>query len=410
LRAPALALEAAPGESLLLIDFGDLPLSNRDELYPRFLDFSMETRMALGAASLVASADRVLLRGADQIELFRLPDEVQEHRAATAREFDEELLPLLASKTRSRGESARSYAPSAEGSHALRGWLAHWSRRLAAALDVSAEEAERFLWKLILMLQVSRKAGKSEMLGGWGLVCEKLGGVWTLAYDSLETHADVARALDDFDQTFTTALFPESAEMHKAWMARLEEGSLIEQLRAELLMQSQVKFEAENVAWLFTRIEREQEGWRREVSGLAPVRKRLVSDGWQVLKPLECDVGHLGLTFALREFERVATYWNDYNTLARTREAGAPEEPVATQPDLFHGMPRGVSLRSQLDDGINFVFSESLRLVNIPAEERFGAGVTFLLKALSFIRRYEWPFFGIDTLDRLLPSEQQLAD
>lgn len=402
LRAPTLAMQTDAGETLLIIDFSEFELSGRDELFPRFLDFPMETRMALGAAGLVARAERVLLRGAEQIELYRLPDETQEYRATSARDFEDELLPILAARTRPKPDVPRLAIPSQEGSQALRGWLAHWSRRIAGALDVSGDEAARFLWKLILMLQTARKAGKSEMLGGWGLVCEKLGGVWTLSYDSLETIADVARALDDFEHTFSTRHFPENAEQHKQWLARLDETSLVEQLRAELLMQTQVKFEAENVAWLFSQIDREQEGWRREVSGLAPVRKRFSFEGWQVIQPLECEVGRHGLSFALREFDRLAAHWNDYAALARAREAGAPTEPIATQPDLFRGMPRGISLRSQLDDGINFIFAESLRLTNVPPDEEFGVGVVMLLKALSVARRHEWPFLGIDTLDRAL--------
>lgn len=399
-HTPALLLQSDAGESILLIEFGDFALGGRDELFPRFLDFSMEVRLALGAASLVASADRLLLRTAGEIDLFRLPEEVQEYRAASQREFEEELLPALASKPRQRGESLRSFAPSVEGSQALRGWLSHWSQRLAAQLEVPPDDCEKFLWKIILMLQVTRKAGKSEMLGGWGLGCEKLGDRWTLSYDSLETHADLARLLDDFDQTFSTRIFTGDAETHKEWLARIEETSLAEQLRAELLMQSQAKFEAENVAWLYTQMEREQEGWRREVAGLAPIRKRLATEGWSVLEPLDCHVGGYGLSFALREFERLAAFWNDYSTLARAHDPKSAGGAF-TQLDLFQGAPRGVSKLGQLDDPLNFLFSESIRLSGVPAEDEFGVGLVFLLKALSFARRFDWPFFGIDTLDCL---------
>lgn len=400
-RTPMKLYHSDRGEPLLVIDFGETALGGRDELYPRFLDFPLETRMALGVAERIASAKYLLLMSADRIELFRLPEESLEYQAAAGRDFEDELLPGLAAKARSRPEPAPGQAGSMEGANALRGWITHWSRRLAAQLEIGGPDCEKFLWKLILMLQTRRKTGQSEMLGGWGLGCEELGKTWTLSYDSVSTHEDFARVLDEFEQTFSTRIFSGDAEMHKRWLARLEESSFIEQLRAELLMQSQLKFEAENVALLYADMDRESEGWRREVAGLPSMANRVATEGWMVIRPLECDVAAHGLLAALRDFERLAQFWSEHDAYLRSQEDRGPEA-LFSQPDLFLGAPRGVGPSNQLDDGLNFLFSGSLRLTGVAPDKEFGVGLAFLLKALSLSQRFDWPFFGIDTLDSVL--------
>ena len=399
-RAPSALFHSDRGDPLLMVDLSDFTLGGREELYPRFLDFSLETRMALGGAALIASARYLLLLSAVRIELFRLPEETLAYCATNEREFEDELLPGLAARSRSRSEALGTVPNPLEAAQALRGWLAHWGRRLADPLQVEPKDCEAFLWKLILMLQVTRKTGKSEMLGGWGLGAEKLGDTWTLSYASLNTLADLNDLIDDFDQTFSTRMFSGDAELHKSWLGRLDESSLAEQLRAEILMQSQMKFEAETVAWLHADMEREQAGWRREVAGLGPMRKRITTRGWIVVEPLVCDVGRDGVTAALRDADRLADHWRDYEAYCQQSEP-PDSEASYSQPDLFFDAPRGVGPRNQLDDGINFLFSGSLRLKGVPPEEEFAVGVAFLLKGLAIVQRCDWPFFGIDTLDKL---------
>ena len=415
-RARTRLLRSERGDSLLMVDFGDFPLMGHEELFPRFLDQSMETRMALGAAWLIASARYVLLISAGRIELYRLPEEIQDYQVFSAREFEDELLPALAARSAGKSDDRRAkyegrapslrHSPIAlhpspmEGAQSLRGWLAHWSQLLSAKLQVAPEDCEIFLWKLIIMLQTSRKTGKSEMLGGWGLGCEELGGTWTLSYDSLNTQAELSRQLEDFDLTFSTRAFSGDADMHQKWLLDLEDTSLAEQLRAELLMHSRIKFEAETVAWLFTDMDREQEGWRLEVAGLPPLRKRIATEGWTVFDPLRCDIGRHGLGLALREIDRLAEHWSQYDAFLHRRDT-RDAQAVFSQPDLFSGTPRGIGPSGHLDDAINFIFSESLRFTSVNPEEKFGVGVVLLLKALSLVHRFDWPFFGIDTLDRV---------
>jgi hypothetical protein len=242
------------------------------------------------------------------------------------------------------------------------------------------------------------------MLGGWGLSCERRGDRWSLAYDSLGTHPDLAAAIESFDSTFSSRRFTGDAETHLQWLAALEETSLAERLRAELLMQARIKFEAECAAWLFTDVDREQAGWRREVSGLTPIRRRIAASGWMVAGPLKCDVARFGLTAALRDADRLAQYWRDFDVACRReREAG---RSAPSQPDLFFGAPRGVGPGGSLDDGINFVLSEALRVEGAPPEEEFGVAVVMLLKALAWIGRCDWPFFGVDTVDRVFEVER----
>jgi len=148
--------------------------------------------------------------------------------------------------------------------------------------------------------------------------------------------------------------------MHKQWLAALEENSSAEQLRAEFLMLSQSKFEAETALWLFTRIDREQRGWRREVVGSPPIRKRVVHNGWMVIEPMKCDIDAYGLSAALTDAMRLAEYWNDFELFRRGIESEGNSDSLF-QPDLFFGQPRGINAADQLDDGVNFLFSQSLR-------------------------------------------------
>lgn len=391
------------GEPLLVVDFEDIPLAGQDELFPRFLDFPLEVRMVLGAARVLSTAGYVLILSRNRFELYRLPDETREYSVSTLRAFEDELLPALAAKARARGDNMRSFYNPMEGADSLRGWIQHWSRQISAQIEISIPDCEKFLWKLIIMLQVSRKVGKSEILGGWGLRCEQAESVWSLGYDPVNTHAELARLLDEFDGSISSRIFSGDAEMHKQWLAAMDESTLAEQFRAEMLMHSQAKFEAETAAWLFTRVEREQEGWKHEIAGVPPVRKRLHSQGWAVLQPIVCDVSKYGLMTALREADRLAQHWHEYELFMRRDEAGHGE--LFSQPDFFFNSPRGVNQRNQLEDPINFILSSSLRLKGVEPHEEFGAGLVVLLKFLSFISRYDWQFHGIDALDCLWTGE-----
>jgi hypothetical protein len=248
------------------------------------------------------------------------------------------------------------------------------------------------------MLQVPRRVEGSEAAGGWGIQCERLGEIISVAYDPLTSADDLDTLLLSFDHTFATRLFADTTELHRDWLRRLDEAGMLERLRAELLMHAQHRFEPETVAWLFTDLAREQAGWQREIAGIEPVRKRLPHEGWNVYHPLTCDVGRHGLTAALRETDRLAQYLADLNLYLRRRAETAG--PLA-QPDLFHQHPRGIGPTGHLDDGINFLFGEALRLEGVTPAAAFGVGMIFLLKGLAIAQRLDWPFLGIDTLDRL---------
>jgi hypothetical protein len=117
-----------------------------------------------------------------------------------------------------------------------------------------------------------------------------------------------------------------------------------------------------------------------------------------VIEPLVCDVAAHGIGSALRELDRLAEFWAGADLVARER---APKDEAAyAQLDLFRGAPRGVSPMNELDDGINFLLSESIRLSGVAPEREFGVGIVFLLKALGLAQKMDWPFLGIDSLDR----------
>ncbi|MBI3735397.1 hypothetical protein HY256_02670, partial [Candidatus Sumerlaeota bacterium] len=403
-RAAAEMFQSDRAAPLLVVDLGGTKLAGHDELFPRFLDLPLETRMILGAARVLSNAGHLLLLSAGRMELYRLPDEVREYNVLSGRGFEEELLPALLAKARGKSDGLGVLTGYLEDAESLRGWIKHWSRQIAAQIEIGLSDCEVFLWKLVLMLQMRRKTAKSELLGGWGLGCEKLGDIWSLTYDSINTHSDLAAVLDDFEKNFSSRIFSGDAEMHKQWLGALEETSLAEQLRAELLMRSQAKFQAESVAWLYTSMEREQEGWKREMAGLPPVRKRFHSQGWLVIKPLECDIARYGLEAALRDLDRLAGHWSEYDIYMR-REQSARGDETFTQPDLFLDAPRGVDRANLLEDPINFIFGHSLRLIGVEREQEFGVGLVFLLKALNLVQKHDWPFRGVDTLDKLWQSD-----
>jgi len=398
--APCLRFGSEKGRHLLLIALEQVALSGEEELFPHFLNLAMETRMALAAARLLGQPDWFLFLTRESVELYRMPEEVCEQRAATEKEMEEELLPALAALAQGREGGISLGARHLPGAESLGGWIQHSTVQLAAALKAPTAAVERMLWKWILMLQVARRSEGSEALGGWGLTCERQEGRWTIAYDAVSATDDLCRALEAFDQSFATRLFAYESAEQTQWLRGIEESSLVDRLRAELLMQSQERFEPETIAWLFTDLAREQEGWRREVAGAEPIRQRFSHDGWTIFRPLVADVGRYGLTAALRDAERLAQVLGDHNLYIQQRRKNDPQGPLS-QPDLFHQNPRGIGPGGELDDGLNYLYGEALRVAGVAPERQFGVGVTFLLKALALGAKMEWPFLGLDTLDRL---------
>lgn len=398
--APCHRLQNQQGRRLLIIGLEQVILPSQDELFPRFLNLPLETRMALSVARLLGEPDWVLLITTGCIELYRLPEEMNEFRVHSMYEFEEEFMPSLAALAQGHEEAifqSPNHLPEAES---LRGWLRHWTMQLASALKVDSAAIERMLWKWILMLQLARRTEGSELLGGWGLSCERHGGHWTVAYNAVSATDDLCKALETFDRHFSTRLFPREAPKNIAWLRQIEETALADQLRAELLMQAQSRFEPETVAWMFTDLLREQEGWRREVAGMDPIRQRFSHEGWNIFRPLTCDISRYGLTAALRDADRLAQYFADLNRFLRQHRP-AEEGALFSQPDLFCQHPRGISLKGELEDGVNFLYGEALRLAGVEPERHFGIGLTFLLKALALCGKMDWPFAGLGTLDQL---------
>ena len=394
------AMKSTGGRRLLVIALEQVKLPGEDELFPRYLNLSLEERMALAFARLAGPCDWLLYLTRGRVDLYRLPEETGELRAVTQAEFQANLLPELAALARGRHEALRNGPRHLPGADSLRGWIRHWTLQLGSALEDAPDRVEQLIWKWILMLQLARRSQPPETAGGWGLSCLHEQDWWIVAYDAQRTTDELCEALTAFDQTFRSSLFEETGVEQMARLRRLEETAIIDRFRAELLMQSQDRFEPETVAWLFTDLAREQEGWRLEVSGVEPIRRRLAHESWNVYRPLICDVDRHGLTYALRDFDRLAQYLNDQLLFMRERRAGGPEQAVG-QPDLFKPNPRGVGPTGQLDDPLNFIFAEALRLEAVRDQDRFGVGITFLLKALALLPPLGWPFFGIDTLDQI---------
>jgi hypothetical protein len=396
------------GQFLLLVNLESVRLPGDEELFPRFLDLALEERMALALARTLGGVDWVLLLTQGRLELLRLADEVSEYRVGECEDFESALLPGLTALARGRARGGQIGHRQLPGAESLGGWIRHWSLQLAAAFEDQADHVERVIWKWILMLQVTRRMEGGEAAGGgWGLRCEPDEGRWSVGYDAISATEDLCRALESFDQNFPTRRLESEEEPFLARLRRLDETSLIDRLRAELLMHSQNRFEPETVAWLFTDLAREQEGWRREVRGVEPIRKRIQMDGWTVYGPLVLDVGRYGLTAALGDTDRLADYLNELNLFERRRQLGERAAAATRQPDLFCPNPRGIGPTGQLDDGLNYMFGETLRLRGVPGDQRFGVAVTFLLKALALAPRMGWPFLGIDTLDRIFLADEE---
>jgi hypothetical protein len=392
------------GRRLLLLDLASLTPGREEELFTRFLNVSMEVRLALSAAQLMGAPEWVLLLTHQRLDLYRLPEETCEQRATTQAEYESELLPALAALAGGRQEAVRGGPQHLPGAESLGEWLRLWSLQLAALVEAPTSAVERMIWKWILMLQVARRSEGSEAAAGWGLRCSTAGDTWSIAYEAPTATEELGRQLELFDQTFQTRLFGVETERQLAWLKFLEDNALIDRLRAELLMHTQERMAPETVAWLFTDLAREQKGWQREVGGLEPIRKRFQHDSWNIFRPLVCNVGQHGLLSALRDAERLGQYLNDLNLYIRQRRASGSEAPLV-QPDLFCPNPRGIGPTGLLDDGVNFLLGDALRLKGVPEEERFGVGVTFLLQMLSFAQRLDWPFLGIDTLDHVFVDE-----
>ncbi len=391
--APCRRFENEAGRGLALVGLESVRLPGRDELFPRFLNLPLECRLAIELTRAAAATDWLLLLTAGRLELIRLPEESCRQWAGGGESFRRELAPMLALLGRGGEEWHGARQPSQPEAESLTGWLRHWSLQLGAALVEPPVTAERILWQWVLMLQRARHGGGSAGAREWGLRLGGAAGHPTIVYDAPSATEDLTRQLTNFEDHFESTLLAVQLDELPARLEALDETTLLDRLRAEMLMHTQNRFEPETVAWLFTSLEREQEGWRREVRGVEPIRRRLQLDGWLVERPLLCDIGHFGLTAALRDLEALALF------LHETRElTGAAD---AVQPDLFRGAPRGVNRRGELFDPLNYLFSEALRVVGVPPSQRGGVALTLLLKALSVAARLDWPATRVDSLDRI---------
>jgi hypothetical protein len=399
--APCMRLRNEQGQRLLVIGLEQLTLARHDELFPRFLNLPLESRMALAVAPLLGEPDWLLLASRDRIELFQLPEEACHLVACTTQEVEEELMPALAALARGHEESLAPEPSHLPGAESLGGWIRHWSGQIAGTLQIEPATAQRMIWKWILMLQVARRTEGSEILGGWGLSCARQEGRWTVSYDAVSTVEDLGRALQRFEEKFSTRFFKLPVRQELEWVGQLEETTILDRLRAEMLMHTQEHFEPETVAWMFTDLAREQEGWQREMAGdITPIRQRFRHDGWSVMQPLICDVAHYGLTAPLRDTERLGRYLADLSLFTEQRRRVEPEAAVF-QADLFCQNPRGIGERGELADGINYLFGEALRLRGVEPARRFGVGLTFLLKGMALAARLDWPIGAVDTLDKV---------
>jgi len=221
-----------------------------------------------------------------------------------------------------------------------------------------------------------------------------------ITYDSTRTTGDLCNLLIEFDRLFTSIHLQPVSEEYLQKLRDLDDTSILDRLRAELLMISRDRFEAETVAWIHTSLEEEQQGWQREMMGLEPVRKRLKFEDWTVYQPLICNVPKWGLSHCLLEMSRLARFIQerfDFQEGARLDE----QERTCSQPDLFNPRPAGTDSSGIMDDPASFLVGETLNIVGVSDPDRFGICLTVLLKALALINTYKWDFRGIHTLDHI---------
>jgi hypothetical protein len=411
--APCRALANEHGQRLLAIGLEAVQLPGDEALFPRFLAMSMEERMALALTRAIGGFDWLLLATGGRIDLWGVAIEASKCRVAGREDFEGALLPILASMARGRVGEAGVGAGVGRvgqglGAESLGGWVRHWGSQLAAAVEEEAtDRAERVLWKWIVMLQAARRRpGGEAVAGGWGLRCmADPNGCWKIDYDAVSATEDLRRALETFDRAFPTRHLEPEDKGFLDRLGRLDEAEMLDRLRAELLMHDQGRLEPETVAWLFTDLAAEQEGWRREARGLEPIHKRVRMDGWTVLSPLWADVATHGLTSALADADRLAEHIHGLSLYEARRRAMTPREATPTgQIDLFCPNPRGVGPDGLLQDGLNYLYGEALRLRGVEPARRTGVAVTLLLKALALAQRWDWPAERLDALDLLLPS------
>lgn len=394
--APCRRFENEIGRGMLLIGLPQIHQPPHDELFARFLNLSIESRMALSLARWSGEADWLLLLTADRLDLFSMPEESCRFSASNDHEVTEQLAPMLASIGRGRDWIGGGF-PHQPEAESLNGWLRYWALQLGASIEEPPASAEHILWKWILMMQLARHTQSSQPDEGWGIVCGREGDILTIAYDAVGATQDLTRHLASFELSFRTEILGGDVGQQLRRLQRLDETALIDRLRAELLMNSQNRFEPETVAWLFTNLDREQEGWRREVRGVEPIRRRIGLDGWAVEHPLACDIGTYGLTAALRDMESLALYLHELRELAQNDS----DRPPLVQPDLFRPAPRGVNDRGELVDPLNYLLGCALRVEGVPEPERTGVGLVLILKALSIASRLGWPIEKIDAIDRV---------
>ena len=403
--APCRVWRGALGQRLVAIALPDVKLAGETDLFPRFIDLPLESRMALALVRAAGAFDWLLLLTQDRLDLHRLPSERLDARATNRAELEEDLLPHLAALAKGRNGRTATESSALSGAESLAGWIRHWTSTLGAAINLEKARSERLLWQWILMLQVARRTQGSELNQEWGLHARTDGaGGWVIGYEAASATQELCNALAQFETTFSSWLFePAEDDDIIARLQAIDETSLLDRLRAELLMHSQDRFEPESIAWLFTDLAREQEGWRREVRGVEPIRARLQHEGWTVYQPLICDVEAFGLSAALKDCERLAEYFDEVNQyLLQRRNAGAG---AAQQPDMFHPNPHGIGQEGLLNDGVNYLFGEALRLKGVEPERRLGVAVVFLLKGLQLSVQMNWPFFGVDTLEDLFAAD-----
>jgi hypothetical protein len=412
-------LASACDVAMFVIDMEKVVLPPPEDLLDRFLNLPMEIRLALIPAHALnrkgGMIDWVLIRTASRIDLLRLKTERIECLVTDRDGYEHELMPLLAGIMNGRRISTPFDMDNVSSADNLGHWIQHWSSQLGSASGVSPADAEHILWQWIVMLQLTRKLNEVELdddtpgsqypaasgiPGYWGFMQYQENADILLTYDSTSATKDLCQLLIDFDRLFTSSCFRPVSEEYLQKLRMLDDTAILDRFRAELMMISRDRFEAETVAWLYTSLEEEQQGWRMEMQGLEPVRKRLKFEGWTVYQPLVCRIPEWGLSHCLLEMDRLARFIqerSDFQKGTLCREL----DHVCTQPDLFNPSPSGTDHSGIMDDPASFLVGETMSLKGVDAADEFCVGLIVLLKTLGLIKTYGWEFRGIHTLDHI---------
>ncbi len=386
--------------SLVVID--GLRLPSHLSLYQRYLDFTIEGRLALRAAHRLAPANFCIVASPYECFLYDTQTEEMLLSATSPEEAGGRIFSLFEPQALANGSLDRLPRRNAQQwGKDLGHWITIWAGKLGRLSRISPERLRSVLALWVLGWRDTLSLAPDRTPDGVGVILEPASNP-VIAIARHPNSADFyQRHMVGIVERFPFGIFKAFEPLTQQFWTDESITPVVNSFLAEARLLSRSKFLSHNALYAFTNATTEKKSWRKAITEDVRISASLRRKDLIIQEPIVTDIGEAGYGWGIALLEDILVYWLE--ELIKRKKHPA-KGPGGVQLDLFAPTPWGVNAQGELENILLFIVGHCFRIKTHSADERFLASLLVALKLYDIAELYALPLGRFDPIDNIYDS------